>query len=99
MPLSPLLQYLERISPGFLQTVQAADAEQIAEAHALSGGRLPTCYLEFLETMGISTGRLKMKFAAFDLTAVNRRNREERAQYPAGLFMIGIGDNLSLIHI
>jgi hypothetical protein len=94
MPLSPLLQYLERISPGFLETVQAADAEQVAEAHTLSGGRLPNCYLEFLETMGISTGRLKIKFASFDITAVNRRNLEERAQYPAGLFLIGIGDNI-----
>ncbi|WP_253998962.1 SMI1/KNR4 family protein [Myxococcus qinghaiensis] len=67
-----LLAFMERWKPGSTEGFEPATAEQIVALAKPHGGlhALPPVYREFLETMGASTGDLRLTFGTTSISAL-----------------------------
>jgi hypothetical protein len=72
LSMTGLLAFMERWKPGSTQGFEPATAGQIAALAQPHGGlaALPPVYREFLETMGASTGGLRLTFGTTSISAL-----------------------------
>ncbi|WP_233261850.1 SMI1/KNR4 family protein [Vitiosangium sp. GDMCC 1.1324] len=79
-----LLAFMERWKPGSTQGFEPATAEQIAALAKPHGGlnALPRVYREFLETMGASTGNLRLKAGTTSISALLEDREDPQRERP-----------------
>ena len=79
-----LLAFMERWKPGSTQGFEPATADQIAALAQPHGGlaALPPVYREFLETMGASTGGLRLTFGTTSISALLEDREDPRRERP-----------------
>lgn len=79
-----LLAFMERWKPGSTQGFKPATADQIAALAKPHGGlnALPHVYREFLETMGASTGSLRLTFGTTSISALLEDREDLQRERP-----------------
>jgi len=79
-----LLAFMERWKPGSTQGFEPATADQIAALAKPHGGlnALPHVYREFLETMGASTGNLRLTFGTPSISALLEDREGPQREWP-----------------
>lgn len=79
-----LLAFMERWKPGSSQGFKPATADQIAALAKPHGGlnALPHVYREFLETMGASTGSLRLTFGTTSISALLEDREDLQRERP-----------------
>jgi hypothetical protein len=79
-----LLSFMERWTPGSTQGFEPATADQIAALAKPHGGlnALPRVYREFLETMGASTGSLRLAFGMTSILALLEDREDPQRERP-----------------
>ncbi|QRK14132.1 SMI1/KNR4 family protein [Archangium violaceum] len=79
-----LLAFMERWKPGSTQGFEPATADQIAALAKPHGGlnALPRVYREFLETMGASTGSLRLSFGTTSISALLEDRKDLQRERP-----------------
>lgn len=79
-----LLAFMERWKPGSTQGFKPATADQIAVLAKPHGGlnALPHVYREFLETMGASTGSLRLTFGTTSISALLEDREDLQRERP-----------------
>ncbi|WP_239014426.1 SMI1/KNR4 family protein [Archangium violaceum] len=93
-----MLAFMERWKPGSTQGFVPATADQIAALAKPHGGlnALPRVYREFLETMGASTGSLRLTFGTTSISALleDREDTQRERPDPRRYLKIAIGEDL-----
>ncbi|NTX10871.1 hypothetical protein HUA76_08750 [Myxococcus sp. CA056] len=84
LSMAGLLAFMERWKPGSTQGFEPAAAEQIAALAKPHGGlhALPRVYREFLETMGASTGDLRLTFGTTSISALLKDREAPQRERP-----------------
>ncbi|CAM4542744.1 SMI1/KNR4 family protein [Myxococcus xanthus] len=79
-----LLAFMERWKPGSTQGFEPATADQIAALAKPHGGinALPRVYREFLETMGASTGSLRLTFGTTSISSLLEDREDLQRERP-----------------
>lgn len=84
LSMTGLPAFMERWKPGSTQGFEPATPDQIAALAKPHGGRnaLPHVYREFLETMGASTGGLRLTFGTTSISALLEEREDPRRERP-----------------